>query len=82
MTSASARMKHFPLLPSSITQCREVLGSAHVQMRRSDFKKDAHPMATITAESLEQAHREEEKGLPISDAGVHLLKSHVHTTAG
>ena len=47
-----------------------------------NFERDARIMAQITMEQLEQAQREEEQGLPISDPAIRLLKSHVHATVG
>lgn len=72
----------FPFVAFGISQRRNALGSARVQMRRRNFERDARVMAQITMEQLERAQKEEEQGLPISDPAVRLLKSHVHATIG
>ncbi|KAJ7130993.1 hypothetical protein C8R44DRAFT_839124 [Mycena epipterygia] len=46
------------------------------------ISQQARLMATITKEKLEEACREEEKKLPISDPAVRMLRQHVHATAG
>ena len=50
-------------------------------MNRQTFEREAHTVATITAEKLDQAKAEEERGLPISDEAVKALKRHVYATA-
>ncbi|EKM53754.1 uncharacterized protein PHACADRAFT_198176 [Phanerochaete carnosa HHB-10118-sp] len=72
----------FPFVFFSIQQCCQALGSARVQMHRWNFEVDARILASITVNKLEAARREEEKGLPISDPSVRLLRQHVHATAG
>jgi hypothetical protein len=39
-------------------------------------------MASITAQNLEQASKEEENNTPITDPAVRLLKSQVYATIG
>ena len=50
-------------------------------MKRHTYEREAHTVATITAEKLNQAKAEEERGLPISDGAVKVLKKHVYATA-
>ena len=71
----------FPFVCFGISQRRQALASARVQMERKTFERDARLMSTVTAAKLEAAKREEEKGLPISDTAVHALKNHIHATA-
>ncbi|KAJ6518280.1 hypothetical protein C8R47DRAFT_960204, partial [Mycena vitilis] len=74
------RHETFPFVAFGISQRRQALMSARIQMRRKNFEKDARLMATITPEKLQQACREEEQKLPISDPAVRLLRQHVHST--
>jgi len=71
----------FPFICFGISQRRQALMSARVQMQRKTFERDARLMASVTAAKLEAAKQEEEKGLPISDPAVRVLKSHIHATA-
>ena len=64
-----------------ISQRRQALTSAKVQMQRKSFERDARLMALVTTAKLEAAREEEEKGLSISDPAVRMLKSHIHATA-
>ncbi|KAK6996194.1 hypothetical protein R3P38DRAFT_3629326 [Favolaschia claudopus] len=64
------RHETYPFVVFGISQRRQALMSARVQMRRKNFKKDARIMAM------------EEQGLPISDPTVKLLRQHVHSTVG
>lgn len=45
------------------------------------FEREARTVSSITAEKLEQAKSDEEKGLPVSDEAVRTLKKHVYATA-
>lgn len=72
----------FPFISFGISQRRQVLSSARLQMRRKNFEHDARILSSISVERLEAARREEEQGLPISDPTVRLLRQHVHATAG
>ncbi len=76
------RHETFPFVAFGIKQKREALAHASIQMRRRDFEHDARTMADITTQDLKRAVAEEEKGLPISDHGVRLLRKHVQATAG
>lgn len=79
------RFRHhetFFFVAFGITQRRQALGAARIQMGRKNFEKDAHILSTISLEKLEQARREEESHLPISDPAVRLLYQHVHATVG
>ena len=71
----------FPFVCFGISQRRQALASARVQMQRKTFERDARLMSLVTTAKLEAAKQEEEKGLPISDPAVHTLKSHIHSTA-
>ena len=71
----------FPFLCFGISQRRQALMSARVQMERKTFERDARLLSSVTAAKLEAAKLEEEKGLPISDPAVRTLKSHIHATA-
>ena len=71
----------FPFVCFGISQRRQALTSARVQMEWKTFERDARLMSTVTVAKLEAAKQEEEKGLPISDPGVRTLKSHVHATS-
>ncbi|KAJ6543482.1 hypothetical protein B0H10DRAFT_2389367 [Mycena sp. CBHHK59/15] len=79
---ALQRHETFPFVAFGISQRRQALMSARIQMRRKNFEKYARLMATITPEKLKQACREEEQKLPISDPAVQLLRQHVHSTVG
>ena len=71
----------FPFIMFGIAQRREALGSARVQMDRRTFEREARTISSITSQKLEEAAAQEEKGLPISDQSVRLLKKHIHATA-
>ena len=71
----------FPFVCFGISQRRQALASARVQMQRKTFERDARLMSLVTTAKLEAAKQEEEKGLPISDPAVRTLKSHIHSTA-
>lgn len=72
----------FPFVAFGILQRRQALHSAHVQMRRKTFDADARLLSTITVEKLKLVQTKEEKGIPISDPAVHLLRKHIHATGG
>ena len=71
----------FPFIVFGISQCRQALSSARVQMQRQTFEREARVISSITAEKLDLAESEEDKGLPISDETVRALKKHVYATA-
>ena len=71
----------FPFITFGISQRRQALNSARIQMKRHTFEREARTVATITAEKLDRAKAEEESGLPISDEAVRALKRHVYATA-
>lgn len=71
----------FPFIVFGISQRRQALNSARIQMKRHTFEREAHTVAAVTAEKLNRAKAEEERGLPISDAAVNALKKHVYATA-
>lgn len=72
----------FPFVAFSISQRRQVMMSSRLQMQRKNFDSDARILSCITAEKMEAARREEEKGLPVSDPAVRLLRQHVYATFG
>ena len=71
----------FPFITFGISQRRQALSSARIQMKLHTFEREAHTVAAITAEKLNHAKAEEECGLPISDETVKALKRHVYATA-
>ena len=71
----------FPFITFGISQRRQVLTSSRIQMQRHTFEREAHKIAAVTAEKLDQAREEEERGVPISDEAVRALKRHVYATA-
>ena len=71
----------FPFVTFGISQRRNALSSAKIQMRRKNFEHDARVMSQITAEMLEAASLEEENGLPISNPTIRLLRNHIHATS-
>lgn len=73
------RHESFPFLAFGIEQRRQALGSAKIQMRRKDFERDAHILATITQDKLREAVRREELGQIETDPSVRLLRQHLHT---
>lgn len=72
----------FPFVSFGIIQRREGLYSAKVQMRRKDFDAVARTLSTITVDQLQEATRQEEANLPITDPAVCMLRKHVHAVAG
>jgi len=71
----------FPFVCFGISQRRQALMSAKIQMQRKTFERDARLMASVTTAKLEAAKQEEENGLPISDPAIRTLKTHIHATA-
>ena len=71
----------FPFIVFGISQRRQALSSARIQMQRQTFEREARVISTITAEKLDLAKCEEDRGLPISDETVRALKKHVYATA-
>ncbi|CAK5270204.1 unnamed protein product [Mycena citricolor] len=76
------RHETYPFVAFGISQRRQALLSARLQMRRKDFDKDARILSTITAEALEKSRQEEQQKLPISNPAVRLLRRHIHTAVG
>ncbi|THG93982.1 hypothetical protein EW026_g7391 [Hermanssonia centrifuga] len=76
------RHETLPFVAFGILQKRAALQHAHVQIRRKDFERDGRVMASLTAAQLEAARQQEEKGIPITDPAVCILRKHVHATAG
>ncbi|KAH9917576.1 hypothetical protein B0H21DRAFT_781837 [Amylocystis lapponica] len=71
----------FSFLALGILQRRQALGSARIQMGRTDLLADARILFTITVQDLVEAAAQEEKGEPITNNTVRLLKRCVHATA-
>ena len=71
----------FPFVCFGISQKRQALASAKVQMQQKMFERDVRLMSSVTIKKLEAAKQEEEKGMPISDPAVRKLKNHIHATA-
>lgn len=72
----------FPFVVFGISQKREALRSARVQMKRRDFDCDALALASLTVADLKKAEKEEANRLPISNPRVRLLRKHVFATSG
>ena len=71
----------FPFITFGISQRRQALTSSRIQMQHRTFEREARTIAAVTAEKLDQAREEEEKGILISDEAVRALKRHVYATA-
>ena len=71
----------FPFITFGISQRRQALSSARIQIKLHTFEREAHTVTAIIAEKLHHAKTEEECGLPISHETVKALKRHVYATA-
>ena len=71
----------FAFLCFGILQKCEALLSARLQMRQTNFDHDAHILASITKQTLQQAADQEAHGRAVSDQAILLLRKHVHATA-
>ncbi|KAF9778455.1 hypothetical protein BJ322DRAFT_1114276 [Thelephora terrestris] len=71
----------FPFVVFGISQRRQALSSARIQMKGQVFEREARAISSVTAEKLEQAKSDEDHGLPISDEAIRVLRKHVHATA-
>lgn len=71
----------FPFVCFGISQKRQALASAKVQMERQTFERDAKLMSSVTTAKLEAATREEENGLAVTDPAVRMLKKQTHATS-
>ena len=72
----------FPFVCFGISQKREAMRSAFLQMRRQDFEADTFAIAKLTVADLKQAEEEEAHKIPISNPAVRLLRKHVVATNG
>ena len=72
----------FPFHAFNISQRRQALASARIQMRRNDFDRYARAVQSIDTGDLRQATQEERQGLPISSPAIRLLRKHVHAGIG
>jgi hypothetical protein len=72
----------FPFVAFSIMQRREALLSAKIQMKRSDFRREADLLQSITKEKMLKAASQEAKGQAITDPAVKALQKHIHAVAG
>lgn len=75
------RHETFPFVSFGILQRRQALGSARLQMNQQQFEREARLLATLTAEKLQKACDEENRGLSISDPVVRLLQKNVYATS-
>ncbi|KAI6103499.1 hypothetical protein F5141DRAFT_1130978, partial [Pisolithus sp. B1] len=60
----------------------QALGSARIQMQRHTFHRHAHVLSTITMEKMQRAQDEEDRGTPITDPAIRLLRQRLYSTAG
>ncbi|OCH83703.1 hypothetical protein OBBRIDRAFT_742815 [Obba rivulosa] len=72
----------YAFITFGISQRRQALASARVQMKQKNFDAEARILSTITLEKLKKAQEEEDANRPISDPAVRLLRKHIHATAG
>ena len=67
----------FPFLAFGISQRRQVLLAARLQMKRSDFERNVRLMSSITMADLQAAQLEEESNKPISNPAVQVMRKHI-----
>ncbi|KAF8443785.1 hypothetical protein L210DRAFT_3611238 [Boletus edulis BED1] len=67
----------FPFFCFAITQKRDVMVSARIQMKRKDFNNEALAIRSLTVADLKQAEKEEAANLPVTNPRVHMLRKHV-----
>lgn len=70
----------FAFLVCSILQRRQCLLSAKLQMKHSDFDREAMLFTSLKLEDLKQAEKEESEGRPISNYLVRLLRQRAFGT--
>jgi len=70
----------FSFVAFGISQRRQVLSSARLQMSQKTFEKDAALLSNLTLKRLQKAQDAEEKNVPITDPLIHLLRKHVYAT--
>ncbi|KAI6141569.1 hypothetical protein EDD17DRAFT_261837 [Pisolithus thermaeus] len=51
-------------------------------MQRHTFHRHAHVLSTITMEKMQRAQDEEDRGTPITDPAIRLLRQRLYSTAG
>jgi hypothetical protein len=73
------RHRTFPFLAFGMSQRRQVLSSARLQMKKSDFEQNARLMSSITMEDLKMAQLLEENNKPISHPGILMMRKHILT---
>jgi hypothetical protein len=71
----------YPFVAFGITQRRDSLASARVQMRRKDFERDMRLLASISKERWEVAIAQEQRRQPITDPAICALRSHIHASS-
>jgi hypothetical protein len=71
-----------PFVTFSIMQRREALLSARIQMKRSDFQREAALLQSVTKEKMLKASEQESKGLSITDPAIKALLKHMRAVAG
>jgi hypothetical protein len=75
------RHETYPFVVFGITQRRDALQSARIQMRRKDFERDMRMMCSITKERWEVAIAQEKRKEPITDPAICAVRTHVHASA-
>ena len=72
----------YPFFTFGIIQQRQALTTARLQSRRTSFERDAKILSTITLDKLKDAQEQEDRGVPISDPSVKLLRRHIYSGMG
>ncbi|KAF8132270.1 hypothetical protein EV363DRAFT_1397930 [Boletus edulis] len=72
----------FPFVCFAITQKRDAMVSACIQMKRKDFNNEALAIRSLTVADLKQAEKEEAANLPVTNPCVHMLRKHVLAASG
>ena len=67
----------YPFLAFGMSQRRQVLSSARLQMKKSDFERNARLMSSITMEDLKLAQLQEESNKPLTHPGVITMRKHI-----
>ncbi|KAJ3819151.1 hypothetical protein F5880DRAFT_1490155, partial [Lentinula raphanica] len=71
----------FPFVVFGIQQKLQVLNSAQLQLRKSNYDRDFQIISNITRKQLQDASEEESQKKSISDPGIRLLRKYVHASA-
>ena len=70
----------FPFAVFSVLQRRQALLSARLQMRRRYFDGEWNLYSSITPQDMKQAAEEEERGEPITNSAIRLMKKRAYAT--